>query len=194
MKAFKAIIKSFEAPQRSMKIKLCVNFLSSSGIRTGRVKANIFKKVWKTLSLVFKSKMKIFTENQAPSGFSQLPRKNFLSITSSSLFLKKTSNSTLRLQPNINLAVDRKNSVASYSYSKIYLSSQAYHIRLHHFFAWITRVWWKSQNHFNYFTLQILVWQRLWVFTFSKSNAYSSDDSPLKGKNHTPVKKVGHTS
>ena len=33
----KAFIKPFEAPQRSVKIKNCVNFLSSSGIGTGRV-------------------------------------------------------------------------------------------------------------------------------------------------------------
>ena len=38
MQAFKAFIKSFEAPHRSVKIKIYVNFLSSSGIRTGRVK------------------------------------------------------------------------------------------------------------------------------------------------------------
>ena len=36
-KAFKAFIKPFEAPQRSMKIKIKVNFFSSSGIGTGRV-------------------------------------------------------------------------------------------------------------------------------------------------------------
>ena len=38
MKAFKVFIKSFEAPQRSVKIKIQVNFFSSSGIGTGRVK------------------------------------------------------------------------------------------------------------------------------------------------------------
>ena len=37
MKAFKAFIKPFEAPQRSAKIKSEVNFFSSSGIGTGRV-------------------------------------------------------------------------------------------------------------------------------------------------------------
>ena len=37
MKAFKAFIKPFEAPQRRVKIKIYDNFLSSSGIGTGRV-------------------------------------------------------------------------------------------------------------------------------------------------------------
>ena len=43
MKAFKAFIKLFEAPQRSVKIKIKVNFLSSSGIGTKRV--NMFERV-----------------------------------------------------------------------------------------------------------------------------------------------------
>ena len=34
----KVFIKPFEAPQRSVKIKVLVNFFSSSGIGTGRVK------------------------------------------------------------------------------------------------------------------------------------------------------------
>ena len=38
MKAFKAFIKSFEAPQRTVIIKISVNFLYSSGIGTGMVK------------------------------------------------------------------------------------------------------------------------------------------------------------
>ena len=38
MKLSKVFIKSFEAPQRSKKIKIFVNFLSSSAIGTGRVK------------------------------------------------------------------------------------------------------------------------------------------------------------
>ena len=37
MKAFKAFTKPFEAPQRSVKIKILLNFFSSSGIGTGRV-------------------------------------------------------------------------------------------------------------------------------------------------------------
>ena len=37
MTAFKAFIKPFEAPQRSEKIKIYVNFLYSSGIETRRV-------------------------------------------------------------------------------------------------------------------------------------------------------------
>ena len=37
MKAFKAFIKPFEAPQRSVKIKIQLNFFSSSRIGTGRV-------------------------------------------------------------------------------------------------------------------------------------------------------------
>ena len=32
-----SFIKPLEAPQRKVKIKIVVNFLSSSGIRTGRV-------------------------------------------------------------------------------------------------------------------------------------------------------------
>ena len=38
MKASKAFIKPFEAPQRSVKIKILLNFFSSFGIGTGRVK------------------------------------------------------------------------------------------------------------------------------------------------------------
>ena len=34
MKAFKAFMKPFEAPQRNVKIKIYLNFLSSSGIWT----------------------------------------------------------------------------------------------------------------------------------------------------------------
>ena len=37
MKAFKAFIKPFEAPQRSVKIKIEVNFFYLSGIGAGRV-------------------------------------------------------------------------------------------------------------------------------------------------------------
>ena len=37
MKAVNAFIRSFEALQRSVKIKISVNFLSSCGIETGRV-------------------------------------------------------------------------------------------------------------------------------------------------------------
>ena len=36
MKAFKAFIKPFEVPQRSVKIKILLNFFSSSNIETGR--------------------------------------------------------------------------------------------------------------------------------------------------------------
>ena len=38
MKAFKVFIKPFEAPQRSAKIKLYVNFFTSPGIGMGRLK------------------------------------------------------------------------------------------------------------------------------------------------------------
>ena len=41
MKAFKDFVKPFEAPQKSVKIKIYFNFFSSSGIATGRVKRNI---------------------------------------------------------------------------------------------------------------------------------------------------------
>ena len=37
MKAFKVFMKPFEAPQRSAKIKVQLNFYSSSRIGTGRV-------------------------------------------------------------------------------------------------------------------------------------------------------------
>ena len=46
MKAFKVFIKPFEAPQRSAKIKLYVNFFSSSGIGMRRLK--ILKKPYLT--------------------------------------------------------------------------------------------------------------------------------------------------
>ena len=38
MKAFKTFTKRFEAPQRNVNIKIYDNFLSLSGIGTGRVK------------------------------------------------------------------------------------------------------------------------------------------------------------
>ena len=37
MKAFKGFIKPFKAPQKSVKIKIQENFLSSSGIQKGKV-------------------------------------------------------------------------------------------------------------------------------------------------------------
>ena len=37
MKAFKAFIKLFEAPQKGLKIKILVDVLSSSGMRMRRV-------------------------------------------------------------------------------------------------------------------------------------------------------------
>ena len=41
--SFKAFIKPFEAPQRSKKINIQLNFFSLSGIETGRVKhGNIY--------------------------------------------------------------------------------------------------------------------------------------------------------
>ena len=43
MKAFKVFIKLFEAPQRRVKTKIQINFLSSSGMRMGRVKMVLFK-------------------------------------------------------------------------------------------------------------------------------------------------------
>ena len=44
LKAFKALIKPFEAPQRSVKIKISLKFFSSSGIGTGRVTCPTFLK------------------------------------------------------------------------------------------------------------------------------------------------------
>ena len=40
MKAFKAFIKPFERPQSTLKIKIYLNFFSSSGIGTGRAKGH----------------------------------------------------------------------------------------------------------------------------------------------------------
>ena len=40
MKAFKAFIKPFKAPQGSVKIKISVYFFCSSGIEAGRVNIN----------------------------------------------------------------------------------------------------------------------------------------------------------
>ena len=42
MKAFKALIKPFEAPQRRVKIKILLNFFSLSGIVTGKVNFRYF--------------------------------------------------------------------------------------------------------------------------------------------------------
>ena len=44
LKAFKALIKPFEAPQRSVKIKISLKFFSLSGIGTGRVPGPTFLK------------------------------------------------------------------------------------------------------------------------------------------------------
>ena len=41
MKAFREFTKPFEAPQRSVKIRIYIIFLSSSGIWTGRVKGEL---------------------------------------------------------------------------------------------------------------------------------------------------------
>ena len=41
MKALKTFIKPFEAPQRSMKIKIELNFFTSSGTGTGRVNLSV---------------------------------------------------------------------------------------------------------------------------------------------------------
>ena len=53
MKPFNAFIKPFEAPQRSVKIKNQVNFLSSSGIETRRVKIHsdpFPKRLWRVIN------------------------------------------------------------------------------------------------------------------------------------------------
>ena len=42
MKAFKGFINPFEAPKRSVKIKIEINFLSFSEIGAGRVKISQF--------------------------------------------------------------------------------------------------------------------------------------------------------
>ena len=52
MKAFKAFIKPFEAPQRSVKTKLSVDFFSLFGIETGTVKIYY----WEDLPLYLQSK------------------------------------------------------------------------------------------------------------------------------------------
>ena len=41
----KAFIKPFEAPQRSVKIKISVNFFSLSGMEAGRVKTSEYNRV-----------------------------------------------------------------------------------------------------------------------------------------------------
>ena len=46
MKALKALIKPLEAPQRSVKIKISVNFFSLSGIGAGKDNSKIHKKHW----------------------------------------------------------------------------------------------------------------------------------------------------
>ena len=49
MKAFKAFRKPFDEPQRSTKIKIDVNFLSSSGIWTEKVNVleeKLFQSSW----------------------------------------------------------------------------------------------------------------------------------------------------
>ena len=43
MKAFKAFIKSFETPERNVKIKVYVDFLSMFGTEMGRVKLTNYK-------------------------------------------------------------------------------------------------------------------------------------------------------
>ena len=53
MKVFKVFIKPFEALQRSLKIKLELNFFSSSGIGTGRVKWNLI--IARTMVRLFSS-------------------------------------------------------------------------------------------------------------------------------------------
>ena len=49
-KTFKAFLELFEAPQRSVKIKILLNFFSSSGIGTGRVKR------FKNIIMIFRIK------------------------------------------------------------------------------------------------------------------------------------------
>ena len=45
MKAFKEFIKPFEIPQRSVKIKISLNFFSSSKIGTGRVNSKRYEEL-----------------------------------------------------------------------------------------------------------------------------------------------------
>ena len=52
MKIFKVFIKSFEAPQRSMKIKIELNFFTLSGIGMLRVKKKEIKKSQTSLSVI----------------------------------------------------------------------------------------------------------------------------------------------
>ena len=48
--SFKDFIKPFEAPQRSVEIKILINFFSSSGKGTGRVKGS---KYWNRIFVKF---------------------------------------------------------------------------------------------------------------------------------------------
>ena len=61
MKAFKAFIKPFEAPQRNVKIKISLNFFSSSRIGTWKVKVILF--LFFSFWIQFVFNYKIFFEN-----------------------------------------------------------------------------------------------------------------------------------
>ena len=61
MKAFKAFIKPFEAPQRNVKIKNSLNFFSSSRIGTWKVKVILF--LFFSFWIQFVFNYKIFFEN-----------------------------------------------------------------------------------------------------------------------------------
>ena len=52
MKVFKAFIKQFVAPQRSVKIKILVNFYSSAGNGMGAVKTTQIKEILGFLELL----------------------------------------------------------------------------------------------------------------------------------------------
>ena len=79
MKAFKTFIKPFEAPQRSLKTKIQVNFLSLSGI--GRERVKLFDVEFTHFVIMCyesQNSLKLFTPKSAKYGF----RKNRSNKTS----------------------------------------------------------------------------------------------------------------
>ena len=85
MKALKA---AFKAPQRSVKIKIQLNFFSSSGIRTGRDKIVIVRKKYRIRSsLLISLKNSISTSFPEIELFQKLYMKNLACILRTWTFL-----------------------------------------------------------------------------------------------------------
>ena len=83
MKAIKAFIKPSEAPQRSLKVKISVNFPSSSGIGTGSVKKYprgsvlLKKRVLKNFAKLTRKHLcpRLFLINLQPSGLNFIKKE-----------------------------------------------------------------------------------------------------------------------